>query len=248
MRAFLIAVQFLTCMPVPRRAEPSAEERGRSVLYYPAVGFGMGMLLIATAFAVGGAEPALGAALLLLVWVGVSGGLHLDGFADTADAWVGGYGDRDKTLAIMKDPRRGSAAIVAVVLLLLLKYSALMVLLRAGEWSALLFAPVIARAAIVFLFLTTSYARPGGIGASHATHLPRRAALVVLIGTLVAVALFDYGMIVPLLVAGAIAVGLRQMVRCRLGGSTGDTLGASCEIVEATVLLTAALALGHIDG
>ncbi|MFP5349634.1 MAG: adenosylcobinamide-GDP ribazoletransferase, partial [Gammaproteobacteria bacterium] len=62
------------------------------------------------------------------------------------------------------------------------------------------------------------------------------------------VALFDYGMIVPLLVAGAIAVGLRKMVRCRLGGSTGDTLGASCEIVEATVLLTAALAVGHING
>lgn len=247
MRAFLTAVQFLTCMPVPRRAAPSAEERGRSVLYYPAVGLVIGMLLVATAFVVG-AEPALGAALLLLVWVSLSGGLHLDGFADTADAWVGGYGDRDKTLAIMKDPRRGSAAIVAVVLLLLLKYSALMVLLRAGEWSALLFAPVIARAALVFLFLTTSYARPDGIGASHATHLPRRAALVVLIGTLVAVALFDYGMIVPLLVAAAIAVGLRQMVRCRLGGSTGDTLGASCEIVEATVLLTAALALGHIDG
>jgi len=248
MRAFLTAVQFLTCMPVPRRAAPSAEERGRSVLYYPAVGLVIGMLLVATAFVVVGAEPALGAALLLLVWVSLSGGLHLDGFADTADAWVGGYGDRDKTLAIMKDPRRGSAAIVAVVLLLLLKYSALMVLLRAGEWSALLFAPVIARAALVFLFLTTSYARPDGIGASHATHLPRRAALVVLIGTLVAVALFDYGMIVPLLVAAAIAVGLRQMVRCRLGGSTGDTLGASCEIVEATVLLTAALALGHIDG
>lgn len=248
MRAFLTAVQFLTCVPVPHRAEPSAAERGRSVLYYPVVGLIIGVLLVAAAFAVGNAEPVLGAALVLLVWVCLSGGLHLDGFADTADAWVGGYGDRDKTLAIMKDPRRGSAAIVAVVLLLLLKYSALVVLLRAGEWSALLFAPVIARAALVFLFLTTSYARPEGIGASHATHLPRRAALAVLGGTLIVVAFADYGMIVPLLVAGALAIGLRQMVRCRLGGSTGDTLGASCEIVEATVLLTVALALGHIDG
>jgi len=248
MRAFWTALEFLTCAPVPRRAEPTPTERGRSVLYYPLVGLLIGLLLVGAAFVFRGVDATLAAAMLLTIWVVLTGGLHLDGFADTADAWVGGYGDRDRTLAIMKDPRRGAAAVVAVGLLLLLKYSALTVLLRTGEWPALLAAPVLARAALVFLFLSTPYVRPDGIGADYARHLPRRAAVAVLIATIAAIVLFDFAMAVPLVVVAAVALVLRQMVRCRLGGSTGDTLGASCEVVEATVLLVTALAFGNVDG
>ena len=248
MRAFWAALEFLTCAPVPRQAEPTAAERGRSVLYYPLVGLLIGLLLVGAAFAFRAVDPILAAAMLLAIWVALTGGLHLDGFADAADAWVGGYGDRDKTLAIMKDPRRGAAAIVGVVLLLLLKYSALTVLLRIGEWPALLAAPMLARAALVFLFLTTPYVRADGIGAANALHLPRRAAVAVLIATVAAIVLFDFALLVPLTIVAAIVLGLRQMVRCRLGGSTGDTLGASCEVVELSVLLVTALAFGNVDG
>jgi adenosylcobinamide-GDP ribazoletransferase len=67
----------------------------------------------------------LHAALLLTVWVLLSGGLHLDGLADSADAWLGGFGDRERTLTIMKDPRSGPIAVVVLVLVLLLKFCAL---------------------------------------------------------------------------------------------------------------------------
>ncbi len=248
MRAFWVALEFLTCVPTPRQAEPTATARGRSVLYYPLVGLLIGLLLVGAAFAFRAVDPILAAAMLLAIWVALTGGLHLDGFADAADAWVGGFGDRNKTLAIMKDPRRGAAAIVGVVLLLLLKYSALTVLLRMGEWPALLAAPMFARAALVFLFLTTPYVRADGIGAANALHLPRRAAVAVLVATVAAIVLFDFAMLVPLVIVAAIVLGLRQMVRCRLGGSTGDTLGASCEVVELSVLLVTALAFGNVDG
>lgn len=248
MRAFWVALQFLTCAPVPCRAAPTADECGRSVLYYPLVGLLVGALLVAASLVLGNADPALAAALLLVAWVVLTGGLHLDGFADTVDAWVGGYGDRAKTLAIMKDPRRGAAAIVGVVLLLLVKYAALTVVLRIGAWPALLIAPVLARSALVFLFLTTPYVRADGIGAAHATHLPRRAAVAVLIVTFTVIALLDLTMLVPLLIAAGVIIGLRQLMLQRLGGVTGDTLGASAEIVEAIVLVVIALAIGDVDG
>lgn len=248
MHAFWVALQFLTRAPMPRFAAPTVTDCGRSVLYYPLVGLLIGAILVSTAFAFASVDPILAAALILVIWVALTGGLHLDGFADTVDAWAGGQGDRDKTLAIMKDPRRGAAAIVGVMLLLLVKYAALTVLLRIGEWPALLIAPLVGRAALVFLFLTTPYVRASGIGAAHAAHLPRRSAIAVLVATLSAIVLIDFAMVVPLIAAVVIVVGLRQMMRRCLGGTTGDTLGASCEIVEASVLVVAALAFGHIDG
>ena len=85
-----------------------------------------------------GASPLLQAALLLALWVALTGALHLDGLADSADAWLGGFGDPARTLEIMKDPRSGPVAVVVLVLLLLLKFSALLVVLQAQQparWS-----------------------------------------------------------------------------------------------------------------
>lgn len=83
---------------------------------------------------------------LQAVWVGLSGGLHLDGLADTADAWIGGHADRQRTLEIMKDPRSGPIAVVVLLLVLLLKFAALVVLLGQGAWAGLLLAPWLGRA------------------------------------------------------------------------------------------------------
>ncbi|WP_372867942.1 adenosylcobinamide-GDP ribazoletransferase, partial [Pseudomonas sp.] len=125
MTALLIALQFLTRLPVRLAAMPSAQETGRSLLWYPVVGLLIGLLLLGVHYLLGDAPALLQAALLLVIWVGLSGGLHLDGLADSADAWAGGFGDRERTLAIMKDPRSGPMAVVVLVLLLLLKFVAL---------------------------------------------------------------------------------------------------------------------------
>ncbi|WP_173644308.1 adenosylcobinamide-GDP ribazoletransferase, partial [Xanthomonas citri] len=90
----------------------------------------------------------LGAALLLSAWVWLTGALHLDGLADTTDAWVGGMGERRRTLAIMKDPASGPMAVTAVVLVLLLKCAALASLLAQAP-TTLWLAPLLARSALV---------------------------------------------------------------------------------------------------
>lgn len=241
MRAFWLAAQFLTRFPTPR-IEIDAAARGASVLFYPLVGLLIGALLALLHWPLATADAGLEAALLLFAWVLVTGGLHLDGLADSADAWVGSHGDRERALAIMKDPYTGPAGAVAVVLVLLLKFAALSALLWESAWEALVVTPLLGRAVLVALLLTTPYVRPNGIGADHAAHLPRAAATGVLAVTGIAVVAWLEWDGLWLLAATAVAVyGLRYLMLRRLGGTTGDTLGASCEIVEAAALVTLAL-------
>lgn len=240
LRPFLIALQFLTRLPVRFRTAPTPEQSGRSLLYYPLVGLIIGLLLVATAWALADAPALLRAALVLTVWVAVTGALHLDGLADSADAWIGGHGDRDKTLRIMKDPACGPMGVVVLVLVLLIKFAALHALTATSDWTVLVLAPLLARTALPLLFLTTPYVRPGGLGATLAAHLPRRTAMVVV--TLIAVA-------VPLAagsrgfwllaVTAAVFLLLRALMRHRLHGTTGDTAGALVELVETAALVTA---------
>ncbi len=241
MRAFWAALQFLTRLPTPH-VEIDAAVRGVSVLFYPLVGLLVGALLALLHWPLATADAGLEAALLLLAWALPTGGLHLDGLADSADAWLGSHGDRVRALAIMKDPYTGPAGAVAVVLVLLVKFAALSALLGESAWEALVVAPLLGRAALVALLLTTPYVRPEGIGAEHAAHLPRVGAIGVLVATGVAVVAFLEWDGLWLLAAVAAAIyGLRLLMLRRLGGTTGDTLGASCEIVEATALVTLAL-------
>ncbi|NCA91441.1 MAG: adenosylcobinamide-GDP ribazoletransferase, partial [Gammaproteobacteria bacterium] len=96
MRPFLIALQFLTRLPVRLTGELSAADLGRSLLYYPLVGLLLGGLLVAGGWLLAGGglltgvAPVLAAALVLSLWVGLTGALHLDGLADMIDAWAGG--------------------------------------------------------------------------------------------------------------------------------------------------------------
>src|SRR4030067_260313 len=108
-RSFFIAVQFLTRFPLPAFDRPKGRDAGRSLLFYPLVGLLIGAVLVALNEAAAGAAESVRAALLLAAWVIVTGGLHLDGLADSADAWVGGLGDPGRTPALLKDPRSGPA-------------------------------------------------------------------------------------------------------------------------------------------
>src|ERR1700712_2599859 len=125
------------------------------LLFYPWVGVLFGSLLMALNLLLEGAPQLLHAALLLTVWVLLSGGLHLGRLADSADAWLGGFGDRERTLTIMKDPRSGPIAVVTLVLVLLLKFAALLALIEQQHSVFLIIVPLIGRSAMLGLFLTT---------------------------------------------------------------------------------------------
>jgi adenosylcobinamide-GDP ribazoletransferase len=237
-----LAITFLTRIPIPLQFVPEPEDWGQSVLFFPVVGFIIGVLLTLLAAFFPTADAGVLAALLIMLWALITGGLHLDGLADTADAWIGGFGDREKTLCIMKDPRSGPIAIMVVVLVLLGKFAALEVIIAAQNWQTLLITPVLGRAAILFLLITTPYARASGIGAAHAQYLPRRPAVAFIYGLIgIMVLLFAGQGLLVLLVLGGGLLGLRHLLMTRLGGTTGDTLGAACELTEMGGLMVLAL-------
>ncbi|GAB3334918.1 adenosylcobinamide-GDP ribazoletransferase [Marilutibacter aestuarii] len=261
MRGLWVAIGFLTRIPVPASAFAAPDGQARSLPWYPLVGVGLGVLLSLLAACLPASMPQLAASLVLLAWVGLTGGLHLDGLADSADAWIGGLGDRARTLAIMKDPRSGPAGVVALVLVLLLKFAALSSLLALPSGSVcfavgslgLLLAPWLARAALAAALLAVPYVRDGGIGQA----LPRAsrpACHLALSLTVLACLLPALGLpgvpvawlmptLVALLAAAAITGLWLRACLARIGGITGDTCGALAEMVEAGVLVAVALAL-----
>ena len=244
MLSFWIALQFLSSLPIRLPGMPTPEELGRSLLFYPLVGLLFGVILWGLNWLLLGTPLLLHAALLLSVWVVLSGALHLDGLADSADAWLGGYGDRERTLTIMKDPRSGPIAVVTLVLVLLLKFAALLALIEQQHSVVLIIVPLISRSALLGLFLTTPYVRPGGLGQALADHLPRLAGKQVLVISAVACVLMaGFSGVWALALAVAVFAWLRQVMVRRLGGATGDTAGALLELLEVAVLVGLALIL-----
>lgn len=246
MRAALAAIGFLTRIPVPARvfADPIAQRR--ALAWYPLAGALIGLLLCALAWALQSRPPLLSAALLLIAWTALTGALHLDGLADMADAWVGGMRadarhSRERTLEIMKDPRSGPLAVVAVMLVLLLKFAAL-ASLPAPAWAALLLAPLLARAALTLAFLSTPYVRSGGLGQALVA-APRAGCWAALAASAVACALAGWRGALALAAAAVVFALWRRACLRRLQGMTGDTCGALAELTEAAVL--AALALSY---
>lgn len=248
-RSALIAVQFLTCWPVRLEPPPLGHEVGLSLLWYPAVGLLLGVFIWVATIVLSPLATPLAAATVLIIWVSCTGALHLDGLADTADAWIGGRGDRERALAIMKDPCSGPMGVAAIVCLLLLKFGALSALreTRGTSWSDLQLAcgcilpPLLARAAVPVLFAHTPYIRAGGIGAAFAQYQLRAggrsvAALTVLVVILVC---GRYGLVATAAAAMSFLLVRRALVR-RLGGVTGDCIGAMIEVIE--MLSLAALA------
>ncbi len=253
-----VALRFLTRVPLPAAKAASPIDAnplllGRSALCYPLVGLLLGAMLLLLwlvgSVRLSGQAPALAsAALLLAFWVWSTGGLHLDGLGDCADAWVGGIGSRERTLRILKDPPTGSMGVVALVLILLVKFAALASLpLTPAGGLVLLLTPALARAQLLALPLTTGSARPDGLGAALQQSLPRPDASLVLalsvLLTLLFLAIAGHWVLGIVLVgtAGMLLFVWRRSMLARLGGFTGDTAGALVELTEASLLLIAVL-------
>lgn len=242
---FLVALQFLTRIPVQLKHTPDEETLGRSMLYYPIVGLVIAAVLIALHLSLTQSPIFIHVALLLLLWILITGGLHLDGLADSTDAWIGGQGDREQTLTIMTDPRCGPAGVVSIVMILLLKFAALHALLvneQVNVFAALLLAPVLARTMVLGLFLTTTYVRHEGLGSALTQYLPRKQARLMLLATLLVLpVVLGSDAIWAISASLVVALFLRNAMNQRLQGCTGDTAGALVELVEVGILLVLAV-------
>ena len=239
-RHFMLALSFLTRIPVRLKGDVSQQEIGQSMLFYPLVGLLIGfilwLLVQSLLFVVTGFPPQVLAAMVLTVWVLITGGLHLDGLADTADAWVGGQHSRSRTLEIMQDPYCGPIGVAAIVLLLLIKWSALAYLFKSGQSGFVLVIPLFSRTIILALFLSTDYVRESGLGSALLEQMPEQTQMwtVLTISLLITLAIAGFW---ALLLVFVVIYILRHMLLKRIGGMTGDTIGACVEIAEAVALI-----------
>jgi adenosylcobinamide-GDP ribazoletransferase len=249
-QAPFFALQFLTIVPsVLVRRPPRPADLGRSEAFFPLIGLALGGLLAGADVAL---QPILGQSvrdvLLVALLATLTGALHLDGVIDTFDGLFAGA-DRERRLAIMRDPWAGSYGVVAVVLVLAMKLAALSSLPPSIRSVALIIAPCLGRWGIVFATGTFPYARPEGMGRAFKESI--RLQHVILAG---AIALYAAwvgaglaGLLLWLTVGSSVIVAAR-LISARLGGLTGDTYGAICELTEAAVLVALGLRIGSLAG
>jgi adenosylcobinamide-GDP ribazoletransferase len=232
------AVTFLTRLPVAGNVEghdPAAAAR-----WFPVVGILVGLAVAAAyAAAVLVLPAAVAAAAAVGLGVLITGGFHEDGLADTLDA-VGGSSTRDEALRILRDPRHGTFGVVAIVLSLVIRIAAVASLGWIAALAALLAAHALSRAGVVVALTLLPPATEDGLGAAYARRVAGVDALVATAWAGV-VAIGAFGPWAPVAV-GAAGVGaglaVRPAVR-KLGGLTGDVLGAVQQAGEAAVLVLA---------
>ncbi len=240
MRRLFAGIAFLSRIPVPGAATFDAADVGRATLTFPVVGALLGMVLVLLSHALYPALPAMVASFLLLaVGALLTGALHLDGLADMADGFGGGHTKED-VLRIMRDHLIGAYGAVALLLAVGVKASALAALLERGRADeALVVAPALGRWASVFLGRFLPYARrSGGLGSAITDHVGWT--------EWVGATLLALGLALGLLgwrggvaLAGVAAVSALQGAWClkKIGGITGDTMGANTEVCEVLVFV-----------
>ena len=241
LRSFLLAVQFLTRIPV-RLSDVREDELGRASAYFPLIGTAIGAVAAVIFWAVHHVLPASTSIILILVFMTIiTNALHEDGLADALDGFGGGW-TKDKALSIMKDSRIGSFGALGLIFLVISKYNLMGLIEPNHLWRWLLFAPTAARWSTLPLCLTLDYARDEGQGKAVARKIPDFA---VIFGTLTLFAASAaaglYGALLGLAASAGVIVVTGLYYRHRVGGVTGDCLGATNQLVEVAVYLSAVL-------
>ncbi|MFW1772588.1 adenosylcobinamide-GDP ribazoletransferase [Acinetobacter seifertii] len=238
MTPFWIALQFLTVLPIELKTIPTAQQNGQAILFYPLVGLIIGGILFIFICLLAKLPIVLLASIILTLWIWLTGGLHLDGLADTADAWVGGFGDKQRTLQIMKDPSCGPIGVLSLVIICLLKFVLIYVLIEQHQTLFLILVPIVGRIVPSILFLTTSYVREKGLGRSLTDHLPKIASWIITGFVLLLSLYWELQGLIAIIGFLSSLVYLRHLFIKRIGGITGDTVGAAIEISETVLLFT----------
>jgi adenosylcobinamide-GDP ribazoletransferase len=236
--SLILAVRFLTLVPIPGRESAGPGALGRAAWWFPVVGLALGAALLAVDRALQLAfSPLLSALLVLSVWKVVTGGIHLDGLADCLD----GLGGRDgpRRLAIMRDSRIGAFGAVGLIVYFLTALLALADVPVPARGRVLLLAPTVGRLAPLLIGARFTAASPAqGAGAAFLGTMSRWAgpAHLVLVAALSAWLLGPWGLVLTLGALLAVFLWSAFLVR-RLGGLTGDVLGSGVELAELVVLL-----------
>jgi len=250
LRDLSLAIRFLTIIPVisfpppnntNQNKEALEENFANSMAFFPLVGMLIGVLLVVLRriFYYLPVSPLIGDTLVLIVWIWLSGGLHLDGFADSVDGFLGGH-NKEGILKIMKDSATGAKGVVALVSLLLLKFVLLVEMPLFLKDAALFFTPTIGRWSIVIAAFLGKPARlKNSMGKLFIDYVGwRELIFATLTMAVIGILLFRLYFL-PLVIIGiGIVLLILKYCQQKIGGISGDILGAINEIVEVFILLT----------
>lgn len=235
MKALIIAIGFMTRLPIPQ-ARPDNASFGASMRWFPAAGLIVGLFVWAAAWSGAHVDPLLGALLALVVWAAITGALHLDGLGDIADATGGAHRDPERLQEILADPRAGTFAVVAIGSQLLAKFVLLALLLDKGSLWPLVVIPALARLGTL-VWNTVLPQLGAGLASRFADAVrPRHIAGWSVPG--LAAAFFAPALAIAPLLWFAWALWLRR----RIGGISGDGHGAGIELTESGLLLALVIA------
>lgn len=240
------ALALLTRLPLPAQAGQQPEHRGaRAAWAWPLAGVAVALLagLVGWAALALGLPAALAAGLILATQIAATGALHEDGLADSADGLWGGQ-TRARRLEIMKDSRIGSYGVLALVLSLGLRWGALAAISGAGGlFAPLVAAAVLSRAPMAVLMAAMPNARGAGLAQSVGRPGQDGATLGVLLALGLAFIALGAGVLAPLFWAALATIALAAIAREKIGGQTGDILGATQQVAEIAALLALAATL-----
>jgi adenosylcobinamide-GDP ribazoletransferase len=244
-KKFLAALQFLTIVPLPGESNPGEQVLGGALAFFPLVGLLIGAVVVLIDSGLGRILPiGVTSVTVVILLMAVSGGLHIDGLADTADGFFSSR-PRERILEIMKDSRTGPMGVAAIVSVVALKIALIASVAGPWRWWVLLLTPLAGRCALLVHIALLPYVRPeGGLAGIFCRNRSRGHALWAL-AVLLAVGYLTGRL--PGLIAGSsaflAAILLAAYTYRRIGGLTGDTLGAACELTELCPALVAAVML-----
>lgn len=243
MKRLLLMIQFLTRLPVPFELQVETEDFEKGIIYFPVVGMILGILLYGTVLFL---QPRLDflvlSVLIIFLEVLLTGGLHLDGLADSFDGLFS-YRDKERMLEIMKDSRIGSNGVLVLIFNLMFKTALVHALLQSNFLVPILLMPALSRSMTVLASRISPYARPSGMGNFFIGKVNN---LQLFIGlSLAAIWLFLFAptlwWLLPLMALST--AWFCRFCTQKIGGMTGDTLGANTELQELLVLFVAVLSV-----
>jgi len=247
MRRFLLAVQFLTRLPVPRGLATSEAELGQAAAFFPLVGVIVGASAAAVFLLVQRVVAFSVAVFVTLAFAAfITSGFHEDGLADTFDGLGGGW-TKDRALEIMRDSRIGTYGSLALIFLVLGKYTALTALEPRQIWRWLILAHTASRWTVLPLCLWLPYARSEGQGKLVARQVGFPAFVIRSLTLVLVLLLFPPRVaLIAVAIVAAVTLFSGLYFKRRLNGITGDCLGAVNQITELAIYLTALLVRGNI--
>ncbi len=241
---FILNLQFLTRIPVPVKVDYSNRAFTAGSVFAPVIGLLIGLISVGTYLLVSMMDlRPLAVLLALTAEITITGGLHLDGLADTFDG-IFSYRDKERALAIMKDSRLGTSGAIGLILVLMMKYIMLMSLPDKYLVVCLAVMPVLSRMTVSWSAGLSPYARKGEKGLA-AGLVERTGPIEIVISTtlaiIISVLLLRLAAVPLVMIVIAFTLGMIIYVKARLGGITGDVIGAVIELSEVMFLLSVLL-------